>query len=132
MLRCLNDYISCPHFLHILYFFFPSILEPTLIAFLHFGQISLTLDTLRGAGISTICPFSPDLFGLMCFFLKFIPSTTTLPCFGKTSITFPFLALSLPEIINTWSPFLIFIQLHRELFSLDYPARTVLDGLDDA
>ncbi len=62
-----------------------------------------------GISILFTLPFSLDFLGRWCFFIIFIPSTITLFSFTKTRTIFPFLPLSLPVIIDTLSPFFIFI-----------------------
>src|SRR5450830_730399 len=70
-------------------------------------QTSITLETSTGSSQSTTPPCGFAWLGRMCFFARFIPSTTTLRFSESTFNTLPRLPRSFPERTCTVSPFLI-------------------------
>jgi len=76
----------------------------------HFGQIILTLETGKGIGTSTVCPFSPSFFALLRSFFMLTFSTKILFSFGKPLKTLPFFPLSFPWVTKIVSPLIIFLQ----------------------
>ncbi len=75
--------------------------------FEHDGHTSITFEKWTGDGICTVCPFSPCLRALRCFFTIFTPSTTTLSVPDKTLSTRPVFPRLFPLKILTKSFFLI-------------------------
>lgn len=63
--------------------------------------------------ISNNLTFFSILFALTLLVFKFKPSTITFSSLGNDLITFPCFPLSLPAIILTLSPFLIFINYYK-------------------
>jgi len=110
----LSFYISALHFLHIRIFLPFSILNPTLVVFLHFGQTIATFEIVIGFVIVTISDFCPPCLvevwvAFTCRLNSFIPGIKTLDRAGNSFSTFPVFPLSFPIKILTVSPFLIFI-----------------------
>src|SRR5216683_1377555 len=71
--------------------------------------MSIVFETWIGIAFSMTPPWRVWPCGRTCFFAMFRPSTTTLLTCGNARETVPCLPLSLPVMIKTVSPFLIFI-----------------------
>src|SRR5215472_11023870 len=85
--------------------------------------MSIVLETWMGIALSMMPPWRNCPCGRTCFFAMFRPSTTTLLTCGNAREMVPCFPLSLPVIIKTVSPFLIFILARwRGFFSFCFTA----------
>src|SRR5437016_641331 len=89
----------------------------------HSVHLSMTLETCNGIAFSITPPCRVWPCGRTCFFTILWPSTITLLTCGIARETTPSFPLSLPAIIKTVSPFLMFILTRwRGFFSFCFVA----------